>query len=328
MPTLLDMGRGSRLEQSWDGAVAELVAAAAAFRAALLRVAEEPWPTVDVQARQSARPASEAFWDAVSSLPLAVGKSRTRKLAILWENAAAMALWHHRDVYADAELLGFTLLKQLPEMGVPRGRRWLEFRDAERHAQHLIDRELSSTGERAAVMRAAEAFTAHHAAGREAALAAALAAAAADPADTDTDTDADRLHSDKKTWSARRRRRVGPRDRGPIADQAELRWRMRADLSNLRLEGALIGGSIEREAGRRFEPWLADTLHRLDETLPVTELQRIAEEWRQRRRPYRDDPQWAEVIIVDPIVRQPVTRRWRWRHGDEPPPPLAEGPAS
>ncbi|HTK63029.1 MAG TPA: hypothetical protein VL595_11655 [Pseudonocardia sp.] len=324
MPTLIDMGWGSGCEQSWSGAVAELVAAAQAFRAALLRVAEEAWPTMDVQAREAAQAASRMFWDAVSGLPAAVGTRRTRKLAILWENAAAMTLWHHRSVYADAEQLGFTLLTQLPEMGVPRGRRWLEFRDANKHAEHLIDRELRSTGQRGAVMRAAEAFNSRREAGSEAALAAAVAAAAADPPVTDTD----KTHPHKTTWPARRRRRTGPRDRGPIADQAELRWRIRADLSNLRLEGALIGGPIEREAGRKFEPWLTDTLISLDEPLPVSELQQIADEWRQRRHPYRHDPEWADIIIVDPIPRQPVTRRWRRRHGDEPTPPLSEGQVS
>lgn len=318
------MGWGSGCEQSWSGAVAELVAAAQAFRAALLRVAEEAWPTMDVQAREAAQAASRMFWDAVSGLPAAVGTRRTRKLAILWENAAAMTLWHHRSVYADAEQLGFTLLTQLPEMGVPRGRRWLEFRDANKHAEHLIDRELRSTGQRGAVMRAAEAFNSRREAGSEAALAAAVAAAAADPPVTDTD----KTHPHKTTWPARRRRRTGPRDRGPIADQAELRWRIRADLSNLRLEGALIGGPIEREAGRKFEPWLTDTLISLDEPLPVSELQQIADEWRQRRHPYRHDPEWADIIIVDPIPRQPVTRRWRRRHGDEPTPPLSEGQVS
>jgi hypothetical protein len=233
-----------------------------------------------------------------------------------------MALWHHRDVYAEAEQLGYTLLTQLPEMGVPRGRRWLEFRDADKHAAHLIERELHSSGQHAAVMRAAEAFNARHEAGTEAALAAAVAAAAADPATADTATD--KAQSGTKTWPARRGRRIGPRDRGSIADQAELRWRIGGDLSNLRLEGALIGGPIERHAGRRFEPWLTDALTRLEAPLPVTELQQIADEWRERRHPYRHDPEWADIIIVDPIPRQTATRRWRWRHGDEPPPPLAK----
>lgn len=201
---------------------------------------------MDVQAREAAQAASRMFWDAVSGLPAAVGTRRTRKLAILWENAAAMTLWHHRSVYADAEQLGFTLLTQLPEMGVPRGRRWLEFRDANKHAEHLIDRELRSTGQRAAVMRAAEAFNSRREAGSEAALAAAVAAAAADPPVTDTD----KTHPHKTTWPARRRRRTGPRDRGPIADQAELRWRIRADLSNLRLSTTAPGRGPHRRPDR------------------------------------------------------------------------------
>lgn len=309
-------GRG----ESWDSAVVELVASAEEFRAALLRVAEEPWPTMDVEARRAARPPSRMFWNRVSGLPRAVGKRRIRKLAVLWENAAAMTHWHHRRMFADAEQLGFTLLTQLPELGLPRGHQWLEFRDAHKHAEHLIDRELHSSGEHAAVMRAATAFNAHHEAGSEAALAAAVAAAAAGP-----DPDAEKRDLDKKPPSARRRRRPGPRDRGPVADQAELRWRIRGDLSALRLEAALISGPMEREAGRRFEPWLTDTLRRLDTPLPVSELQQIADEWRERRHPYHEDPQWADVLIVEPIPRQPATRRWRWRHGDEPPPPLARG---
>nr|EJI95785.1 hypothetical protein JVH1_6806 [Rhodococcus sp. JVH1] len=30
----------------------------------------------------------------------------------------------------------------------------------------------------------------------------------------------------------------------------------------------------------------------------------------------------ADVIIVDPIPRQPATLWWKLVHGDEPPPPL------
>lgn len=307
------MAWGSARRESWRGAVTELTGAAETFRTALLAVAEEPRPELDLPARRHAQAVCKEFWRCANALPRGRGRGRTRRLAVEWENAAAMRFWHHRDVYARAETLGFALLTQLPEDGAPSGPRWLEFRDAHRHATELLDREMRSSGELALVMRAAKAFNAHQGAGGDAALAAA-AAAANEP--------------DAAATVKPARRRYRPRDRGPLADQAELRWRISSD--RFTLNSAEIFGAddaITREASRLYRPWLDDVLTRLDEPLPVSALELIAVEWRERRAPFRDDPEWADVIVVEPIPRQPATRRWCRRHGDEPTPPLSGSPA-
>lgn len=309
---------GTARKQLWCSAVVDLAAAAATFRAALLRVAEEPWPAVDLSARRDAQAVSKEFWRCVNGVPRGAGRRRVRRLAVEWENAAAMTLWHHRAVYARAERLGFALLTQLPEAGAPKGAQWLEFRDAHRHATELLDREMCSNGDLASIMRAANAFNAHQKAGDDAALAAAVAAAN-DPDANDPDAnDPDVVESPRPT----RRRRYQSKDRGPIADQAELRWRISRDLATLHMEEVFGGGADIREAGRLYRPWLEDILTRLEQPLPVSQLELIAAQWRERRDPFRDDPQQADVLIVEPIARQPVTRRWRRRHGDEPTPPL------
>jgi hypothetical protein len=299
----------------WDTAVSELIASAETLRAELLRVAEEPRPMSDLPARRAAQAAVEVFSGHVARLPRTRGRRRTRKLAALWENAAAMAHFHHRAVFADAEQLGFALLTQVLERGVPRGQRWQAFRDAATHAEQQLGRELYASGEMAAVLRAAKAVTANQASGNDIALAAAVQAF----------HDADADEPAPPATRPRSRRRVDRHDRGPIADQTELRYRMRVDLQEVHLEAALASTATSREARRRYQPWLEQTLQQLTASLPVADLELVAAEWRQRRGPDRPNPSWADVIIVEPIPRKPATRRWRRRHGDEPPPPLAAG---
>ncbi|MFE5705391.1 hypothetical protein ACFQ70_32935, partial [Rhodococcus koreensis] len=79
--------------------------------------------------------------------------------------------------------------------------------------------------------------------------------------------------------SATRRRRTAPGDsagadhdrateRSCIVDQAELRWRIRRDLTSLFVENVLAGNGITREAERHLVPWLklaCETLEKSDE---------------------------------------------------------------
>lgn len=308
------MGWGAERRRRWDETVTDLVASAENLRVHLLRVAAEPRPQLDLPARRAAQVAVEVFFDHAARLPRARGRRRVRKLVAEWENAAAMTHFHHRAVFATAEQMGFALLTRLPEHGVPDGARWREFRDAHAHAEQQIMRELDASGEMAAMLRAAKAVTANQEAGNDVALAAAVQAFGD--------------HPDEPTIPApttRTRRRDGRRDRGPIADQVELRYRMQADHMDITLEGVLASTATCREAARRYQPWLDQTLEQLAAPLPVTELERIAGEWRHRRGPYQSDPSWADVIIVESLPRRPATRRWRLLHGDEPPPPLPPG---
>lgn len=96
---------------------------------------------------------------------------------------------------------------------------------------------------------------------------------------------------------------------------------MRVDFQIIELEAMLAPTAAIREATRRYKPWLEQTLHQLNDPLPVSELEQIVSQWREHRRPYRDNPKWADVLIVEPSARQPATRRRRRRHTDQPPPP-------
>lgn len=277
---LAGMGWGANREHGWDEAVSELITSAQSLRAELLRVAAEASPLCDIPARRAAQAAAKIFWDCAARLPCTRGRRRTRKLVRLWENAAAMTHFHHRAVFADAELLGFELLTGLLEHGVPRGQRWQKLRDADTHAGQLIGRELTASGEMAAILRAAHAASANQESGNDIALAAAVKAFAEPGPEEPLASEA----------PSRPRRRGDPRDRGPIADQAELAYRMRVELEEIRLETILASTAATREAGRRYTPWLEQALQRLTAPLPVAELELIATDWRHRRDPYRPKP--------------------------------------
>ncbi|MDF3312179.1 hypothetical protein P3H15_45240 [Rhodococcus sp. T2V] len=109
--------------------------------------------------------------------------------------------------------------------------------------------------------------------------------------------------------------------RSPIVDQAELRWRIRRDLTRLTLENALAGTGTTREAERHLAPWLTHAAAVLDTPMSIDGLEDIAAQWRGRRAPYMlANLDWADVIIVEAIPR--VRRSWWWKltHGEEPPP--------
>jgi hypothetical protein len=254
------------------------------------------------EARASARAASESFWACVARLPST--RRGARRLAERWEGAAAMAYWHRREVFRDAEELGFSLIAHLIHRGCSRGQ-WLEFTDACDHATAVLDRQMRSSGEHQAVLRAAQRFTAHRAEGEDVALRAAADAFAdarpPQPGDADT--------------------RKSLHQRGPFADQTELRWRMGCDATSLGFQNALAGDASSREADRRYLPWLEQTLDALHDPMTTTELDAIAAQWRTRRAEFLDNPTWADVIIVEALPRKPTTRWWRLWHGNEPPLP-------
>jgi len=136
------------------------------------------------------------------------------------------------------------------------------------------------------------------------------------------------------THRATRRLRTAPADlvgadhdrateRSCMVDQAELRWRIRRDLTSLLVENAIAGNGITREAERHLVPWLKLACENLDSPMSIDGLEDVAAQWRERRRPYMlAAADRADVIIVDPIPRQRATLWWKLVHGDEPPPPL------
>ncbi|MFD7010821.1 hypothetical protein [Rhodococcus jostii] len=109
--------------------------------------------------------------------------------------------------------------------------------------------------------------------------------------------------------------------RSPIVDQAELRWRIRRDLTGLTLENALAGTGTTREAERHLAPWLTHAAAILDTPMSIEGLEDIAAQWRERRAPYMlANPDWADVIIAPPIPRVRASWWWKLTHGEEPPP--------
>ncbi len=83
----------------------------------------------------------------------------------------------------------------------------------------------------------------------------------------------------------------------------------------------MSGGQRARDARAHLLPRLERTLATLDTPHTVAALEEIAAQWRQRRAVYRDNHDWADVIIVDPIPRRRASWWWRLVHYDEPPPP-------
>nr|WP_271209317.1 hypothetical protein [Rhodococcus wratislaviensis]GLK33820.1 hypothetical protein GCM10017611_06630 [Rhodococcus wratislaviensis] len=109
--------------------------------------------------------------------------------------------------------------------------------------------------------------------------------------------------------------------RSPIVDQAELRWRIRRDLTGLTLENALAGTGTTREAERHLAPWLKQAAAALDTPMSIEGLEDIAAQWRARRAPYMlANPDWADVIIAPPIPRTRPSWWWKLTRGEEPPP--------
>ena len=74
--------------------------------------------------------------------------------------------------------------------------------------------------------------------------------------------------------------------RSCIVDQAELRWRIRRDLTSLVFENVLAGDGISREAERHLVPWLKLACETLDSPMSIDGLEDVAAQWRERRRPY------------------------------------------
>ncbi|NKS71619.1 hypothetical protein GS531_00055 [Rhodococcus hoagii] len=111
------------------------------------------------------------------------------------------------------------------------------------------------------------------------------------------------------------------KSRSPIADQAELRWRMQCEATTIRVSNTFTSSTAStRQAARHLLPWLDKTVRSLATPMSTPDVVEIAAQWREARAPYTQDPDWADLIIVDPIPRQPPTLWWRLVHGDEPAP--------
>ncbi|MCF7547157.1 hypothetical protein [Pseudonocardia sp. WMMC193] len=116
----------------------------------------------------------------------------------------------------------------------------------------------------------------------------------------------------------RRNRAARGRPDAPLADQTELRWRLRSDAAVLHQEHAL--GLDETDEREDLLHWLDDALGKLAVAHDLVELRLIATEWRSRRRKAFSDGWWADVTVVAPMRRPTPTWWWRLRHGQEPTP--------
>ncbi|MDQ4119552.1 MAG: hypothetical protein M3235_21720 [Actinomycetota bacterium] len=120
--------------------------------------------------------------------------------------------------------------------------------------------------------------------------------------------------------------RAPRRGRSPLVDQDELRWRIRAEITLIRSE-YLYGTAAPRwrPAATELLPWLEHAHTWLVTPRQLAELERLAEQWRARRAEVlpsgHDYDDWADVILVEPVPRQPDSWWWRLRHGHQPPPP-------
>ncbi|BDB63514.1 hypothetical protein [Rhodococcus sp. RDE2] len=111
-------------------------------------------------------------------------------------------------------------------------------------------------------------------------------------------------------------------NRSPVADQAEVAWRMKCDRTTI-LASQIIGSSATNVAIRQYIPWLDETLEAMSTPMSTPDVVRLAEQWRERRRPYTSNPDWADLIITDPIPRRPASLWWRVTRGDRPTPQSA-----
>ncbi|MFF2111626.1 hypothetical protein [Rhodococcus koreensis] len=210
---------------------------------------------------------------------------RERALARHWENAAVLRYRHGLEVFARAEDLGADMLAQLATHRRPSVPALTELGDACAHARTLDQHQ------RPEIFGAVPRRTTRR-----------LRTAPGDSAGAD---------HDRAT------------EQSCIVDQAELRWRIRRDLTSLLVENALAGNGITREAERHLVPWLKLACETLDSPMSIDGLEDVAAQWRERRRPYMlAAADRADVIIVGPIPRRRATLWWKLVHGDEPPPPL------
>ncbi|QYB00368.1 hypothetical protein I1A62_04950 (plasmid) [Rhodococcus sp. USK10] len=106
--------------------------------------------------------------------------------------------------------------------------------------------------------------------------------------------------------------------------QAELRWRIRRDLTGLTLENALPGTGTTRDAERHFAPWLKQAAATLDTPMSIEGLEDIIAQWRGRRAPYMlANPDWPDVIIAPPIPRTRPSWWWILTRGEYSPVPYS-----
>ena len=108
--------------------------------------------------------------------------------------------------------------------------------------------------------------------------------------------------------------------RSPIVDQAELRWRIRRDLTALTSRTRSPAPAPPARGERHLAPWLGHAAATLDTPMSIEGLEDIAAQWRERRAPYLLANDWADVIIAEPIDRRPASWWWKLTRGEEPPP--------
>ncbi|MFD7012620.1 hypothetical protein [Rhodococcus jostii] len=187
---------------------------------------------------------------------------RERALAGHWENAAVMRYRYGLEVFARAEDLGADMLAQRATHRRPSLPALTELCDACTHARTLDQHQRPEMFGAIARKATRRLRTA--------------------PGD-----------------SARRRPRSG-HQRSCLVDQAELRWRIRRDLTGFSPVKALAGDEITREAERHLVPWLKLACETLDSPMSIDGPEDVAAQWRERRRPYMlAAADRADVIIVD-----------------------------
>jgi hypothetical protein len=188
------------------------------------------------ETRNAVRAASRAFWSAVPLFD-----RRARRLARYWENAAALAYWHHNDEYQAAEELGARLLAELPARGC-RATAVRDLQDACDEAQELYER--NHPGELDALLKLAGGLD-------TVSKNQTSADSANEPHDTPPPEDGATTGGQRRSFR-RSPDRASRRARSPLADQAELIQRMEAERTSLRLE-SILGDSSGR-AMRRYDP--------------------------------------------------------------------------
>jgi len=235
--------------------------------------------------RISAQPISGRFNGLVRGLPW-WRERRVRRVAGCWYDAAVAALWYRLAAFDDAEQAAYQAL-QRAACGEWTRRDMLVLRGKIQDAQ--VEDDYQNRDLNQAVLQLAKGYN---------------AAVTGKPYEEPA--------------------AVAPRSPPPltIKDQVDLRWLLSQDWQWLMIQATMLATARSASAGRHYLPWLSGAFKRLSSTLPVAELEEIAEQWRERRSRYFDN-QPPEFILVELMPRRPSTWWWRrWHHADEPLPLL------
>ena len=269
--------------------VAPVLATAAELRAALqcVRAARQDLREENRRGhpeRTAARPLLTAFQQQCQALGWSGRK--LRRLARLWEDLALNAFWYGMDEFCSVELDAYETLHRCA------GERPHSMRDISRlkdkTAEAQIEWEYQNRDMIKGIQQIADVY--HHAV----------------------------KHPDTPFPDPQ------PAAEQPLTvkDQADLIWLLRRDARTLTMIDVLQGDRKSAAAARLYTPWITDTLTRLQNPLPTSELEVIAEQWRSRRGRALNPDSTPDFIMVNPLRRQPSTWWWRKTHDDEPPPLL------